>query len=147
VRSRSLNYFIRLGIGSSHVNGVGAGNIAMAGGAGVDLFNDEVRDGSATGGQGSVGLAHTRGTAASETVGDNLNLVGHSVLGSDVVGFGARDFAMSGLVVYFFDTSHGDGHGTVAAGKGRRVGWGVFRGIREVVVRLFWFLGPCVSWY
>jgi hypothetical protein len=62
-----------------------------------------------------------RGAAASGAIGDDLNLVGDGVLGSDVVGCGARDLAVSGLVVYFLDAGDGDRQSTVTASESRGV--------------------------
>jgi hypothetical protein len=93
----------------------------MARGAGVDLFNNEMRDRSATRGHGSVCFADVRSAAASGAIGDNLNLVGYGILGSDVVGCGARDLAVSRLVVYFLDAGNRDRQGTVTTGESGRV--------------------------
>jgi hypothetical protein len=118
----------------------------VAGGGGVDLLDNKMGDRSATRGNGSVWFADTRGAAASGAIGDNLNLVGYGVLGSDVVGSGAGDFSVSGLVVYFLDAGDGDRQGTVTTSKSRRVWWGAFRGIREVVVGLFGFWRGVSGW-
>lgn len=123
VRGGGLLDFVGLSIGASHVVGVCAGHITVARGAGVDLFNDEMRDWGTTGSDWSIGLAHMRGTAASGTIGHDFDLVRDGILGSDVVGFGSGDFAMSGFVVDLLNTSHRNGQGTVATSNGRRVGW------------------------
>jgi hypothetical protein len=93
----------------------------VAGGGGVDLFDNKVGNRSATRGDGSVWFADARGATASGAIGDNLNLVGYGVLGSDVVGCGAGDLAVSGLVIYFLDAGDGDRQGTVTTSESRRV--------------------------
>jgi hypothetical protein len=145
-RGRGLHDFIGLSIGGSHVVCICAGNIAVAGSGGVDLFDNKMGDGSATRGDRSVWFADAWGAAASGAIGDNLNLVGYGILGSDVVGCGAGDFAVSGLVVYFLDTGDGDRQGTITTSKSRRVWWGAFGGIREVVIGLFGFWRGVSSW-
>jgi hypothetical protein len=62
-----------------------------------------------------------RSAAASGAIGDNLNLVGYGVLGSDVVGCGAGDLTVSGFVVYLLDAGDGNRQGTVTASESRRV--------------------------
>ena len=84
---------------------------------GVDLFDDSARHRGAARCKRSIGVAHMGGAAASSAFGDDLDLVGHRVLRSDLVGFGAWDLAMSGLIVDLLNAGDGDRQSAVAAGR------------------------------
>jgi len=104
-----------------------AGDLAV-GGLVVDAFDNGFGHWRAARRQRSVAHAHSRGTATSRAVGDNLNLVGDSVLSAHLVGVGAGDFAVGRLTVYTLHAGDWDGR------RGLVAGGAAFGGIREVLV-------------
>jgi hypothetical protein len=85
-----------------------AGDIAVAGLVGVDLLDYSLGDGRSSWREWPVAHTDARGTATARAVGDNLHLVGHSILRSLVVGVGPRYLAVCWFVVDALDSGDGD---------------------------------------
>ena len=78
---------------------MGARNIAIAGLIGIDLLYHSLGDWRSSWGNGTVADAHASRTAAPHALWYNLDLVGHSILGTLVVGFCSRDLAVCWCII------------------------------------------------
>ena len=131
----SLPDLIRLSVGLSELVCRGPGDLAV-GGLVVQTLDDQTGDWGSSRCDGTVGFAESRSAARSLTIGDNLYLVGYSILGSHFERRGTRDFAVRRLVVDTLDTGgwYG-GWRCPSLGGGFGCGRGcTFVGVGEVVI-------------
>jgi hypothetical protein len=115
-RGRGPHNLVWDSIGLAHVIRSGARHVAVRRLFGLYLLSDDFGDRGTARSEGTVVQPHSRGTSAPHALGNDLNLVGDGIMLSHLVGGGAGNLSVAGLVIDTLDAS--DGHGRAVSRSG-----------------------------